>query len=79
MIKCSDYRKLPGDLSVFLSGFGRRGGVTWESLPLWIRLTVDFEVSGCMSMFLLSYHVSNVSNMLLALMILIYVIGYFLN
>lgn len=46
MIKCSDCRKLPGDLSVFLSGFGPRGGVTWEALPVWIRLTVDFEASG---------------------------------
>lgn len=71
MIKCSDCRKLPGDLSFFLSGFGPSGGVAWEALPLEIRLIVDFEVSGCMSMFLLSCHFSNGSNMLLPLMILI--------
>lgn len=71
MIKCSDCRKLPGDVSVFLNGFGPSGGVTWEALPVWIRLSVGFEVPGCMSMFLLSYHLSNGSNMLLPLMILI--------
>lgn len=71
MIKCSVCRKLPGDLSIFLSGFGISSGVTWEPLCAYIRPPRGFEGFSCMSMFLLCYYLNNGSNMLIPLMILI--------
>lgn len=71
MIKCSVCGKLPGDLSIFLSGFGTSNRVTWEPPRAPIGPPGGFESSSCTSIFLLCYHLNNGSNMLIPLMILI--------